>query len=80
MEDNELSENSEDTTLTADRKRNIKTYLQDKYDRNELQELLCVASFLDPRFKTYYIPKTNPLDDSSDDFTENLVALTRERE
>ena len=40
MEDNELSENSEGTTLTADIKRKVKMYLQDNYDQNELQELL----------------------------------------
>ena len=50
LEDNELYENSEDTTFTIDI-REVKACLQDKYDRNELQELLYLASFLDPRFK-----------------------------
>jgi len=40
MADNELCENSGDTTLTSDIKRKVRAYLQDKYDRKELQELL----------------------------------------
>ena len=56
--DDVLCENEEDTTLTADIKRQIITYLQDKYEDTELKELLS-TSFLDPRFKTEYIPNGN---------------------
>ena len=57
--DDILCEGEEDTTLTTDIKQQIVTYLQDKYDDTELKELLYIASFLDPRFKTEYIPNGN---------------------
>lgn len=48
-------EKGEDTELTKAIKSRILTYLEDKYDDRATQELLDVASFLDPRFKTNYI-------------------------
>ena len=60
--DDILCEDEEDTTLTVDIKQQIITYLQNnlnKYDNPELKKLLYTASFLDPRFKTEYIPKDN---------------------
>ena len=57
--DDILCKGEEDTTLTTDIKQQIVTYLQDKYDDTELKELLYIASFLDPRFKTEYIPNGN---------------------
>ena len=47
------------TTLTADIKQQIITYLQNEYEDTELKGLLYTASFLDPRFKTEYIPNDN---------------------
>ena len=41
----------EDTTLTADIKQQVITYLQDKYEDTPLKDLLYTASFLGPRFK-----------------------------
>ena len=57
--DDILCEDEEDTTLTADIKEQIITYLQNKYEDAELKQLLYTASFLDPRFKTEYIPNDN---------------------
>ena len=57
--DDILCEDEEDTTLTADIKQQIITYLQNKYEDAELKQLLYIASFLDPRFKTEYIPNDN---------------------
>ena len=57
--DDILCEDEDDTTLTVDIKQQIITYLQNKYDNAELKELLYTASFLDPRFKTEYIPNDN---------------------
>ena len=57
--DDILCEDEDNTTLTVDVKLQIVTYLQNKYDNPELKELLYTASFLDPRFKTEYIPNDN---------------------
>ena len=45
----------EDTQLTKDIKKCVKTYMEHKYDDPQTSELLNIASFLDPRFKTDYI-------------------------
>jgi len=42
------------TTLTADIKQQIITYLEDKYEDTDIKELLYTSSFLDTRFKTEY--------------------------
>ena len=57
--DDVLCEDDEDTTLTADIKQKVITYLQDKYEDATLKDLLYTASLLDPRFKTEYIPNRN---------------------
>ena len=59
IRDDILCEDEEDTTLTADIKQQIITYLQNKYEDAELKQLLLTASFLDSRFKTEYIPNDN---------------------
>ncbi|KAK5600439.1 hypothetical protein CRENBAI_021736 [Crenichthys baileyi] len=40
-------------------KTKVLVYLNDKYNDPSIQELLDVASFLDPRFKTQYITADN---------------------
>ena len=59
MMDDVLCE-EEDTTLIADIKQHIITYLEDKYEDTDIKELY-TSSFLDPRFKTEYIPSDNIL-------------------
>uniref|UniRef100_A0A8C9YIK6 BED-type domain-containing protein n=1 Tax=Sander lucioperca TaxID=283035 RepID=A0A8C9YIK6_SANLU len=56
-----LAEDAEDTDLTRSIKTKVLAYLNDKYSDLNTQELLDVASFMDPRFKTQYITncKTN---------------------
>ena len=57
--DDVLCEDNEDTTLTADVKQKVITYLQDKYEDTTLKDLLYTVSLLDPRFKIEYIPNRN---------------------
>ena len=45
----------EDTRLTKDIKKNVSTYMERKYEQQETSELLDVATFLDPRFKTKFV-------------------------
>ncbi len=47
-----LAEDAEDTDLTRSIKTKVLAYLNDKYSDPYTQELLDVASFMDPRFKT----------------------------
>ncbi|XP_078023596.1 E3 SUMO-protein ligase ZBED1-like, partial [Epinephelus lanceolatus] len=54
-----LAEDQEDTDLTRSIKTKVLAYLNDKYSDPSIQELLDVASFLDPRFKTQYITADN---------------------
>ncbi|KAK0151882.1 Zinc finger BED domain-containing protein 4 [Merluccius polli] len=54
-----LAEDQEDTDLTTSIKTKVLAYLKDKYSDPSIQELLDVASFLDPRFKTQYITADN---------------------
>ena len=61
MIDDVLCEDEEDTTLTADIKQQIIAYLEDKYEDTDIKELLYIPSFLDPSFKTEYIPSGNIL-------------------
>lgn len=50
-----LKPQDDDTQLTRDIKVNILDYLNEKYADESTQELLDMASLLDPRFKTTYI-------------------------
>lgn len=50
-----LAVNDEDSDLTNTIKSKILEYLNKNYDDEDTQELLEMASFLDPRFKTNYI-------------------------
>ncbi|XP_056097499.1 E3 SUMO-protein ligase ZBED1 [Rhinichthys klamathensis goyatoka] len=52
---NILSLNDEDTELTKTMKQTILNYLTDKYQDPTTDDLLDMASLLDPRFKTQYI-------------------------
>jgi len=48
-----LAEDAEDTDLTKSIKTKVLAYLNDKYGDPNIQELLDVACFLDPRFKKH---------------------------
>ncbi|KAL3972557.1 cathepsin X [Sarotherodon galilaeus] len=50
-----LKPQDDDTQLTTTIKEGILNYLKDKYDDQTTEELLDMASFVDPRFKTTYI-------------------------
>ncbi|XDV17019.1 hypothetical protein PO909_016474 [Leuciscus waleckii] len=50
-----LAVNDEDSDLTNTIKSKILEYINKNYDDEDTQELLDMASFLDPRFKTNYI-------------------------
>lgn len=50
-----LKPQDDDTQLTTTIKEGILNYLNDKYDDQTTEELLDMASFVDPRFKTKYI-------------------------
>ncbi len=52
---NILAVNDEDFDLTNTIKSKILEYINKNYDDEDTQELLDMASFLDPRFKTNYI-------------------------
>ncbi|KAL6485907.1 hypothetical protein MHYP_G00052990 [Metynnis hypsauchen] len=54
-----LAQDQDDTDLTRSIKTKVLTYLNNKYSDPSIQELLDVASFLDPRFKTQYITAEN---------------------
>ena len=50
-----LADEEEDTSLTREIKSKALAYLEEKYNDPACQELLDVASFLDPRFKFDYM-------------------------
>lgn len=52
-----LAEEESDTQLTKDVKRNILAYLNEKYSDQVTDDLLDIASLLDPRFRTKYMDK-----------------------
>lgn len=52
---NVLNPEEEDTNLTTTMKMTIMDYLNDKYSDPATDDLLDMASLLDPRFKTHYI-------------------------
>ncbi|XDV25695.1 hypothetical protein PO909_029568 [Leuciscus waleckii] len=54
-----LAEDAEDTDLTKSIKTKVLAYLDNKYGDPNIQELLDVACFLDPRFKIQYISTDN---------------------
>ncbi|XP_033975127.1 zinc finger BED domain-containing protein 1-like [Trematomus bernacchii] len=54
-----LAVQEDDTDLTKSIKKKILDYLNDKYDDAATQELLDMASALDPRFKLKYVSEDN---------------------
>ncbi|XP_063742293.1 E3 SUMO-protein ligase ZBED1-like [Eleginops maclovinus] len=52
-----LAEEESDNQLTKDVKRNILAYLNEKYADEDTDDLLDIASLLDPRFRTKYMDK-----------------------
>ncbi|RXN23605.1 zinc finger BED domain-containing 1-like protein [Labeo rohita] len=54
-----LAEEDDNTELARDVKRNILAYLNEKYSDADTDDLLDIASFLDPRFRTTYTKKEN---------------------
>lgn len=53
-----LAPKEDDTELTGSMKRAILDYLREKYDDTATQELLNMASFIDPRFRSTYVPES----------------------
>ncbi len=68
-----LVENEDDTNLTKDIKKKILDDLQPRYTDAGIQQLLNIATFLDPRFKTEYA-------DDEDDLKEAVKAQALEFE
>ena len=54
-----LAEVDEDTTLTADIKSRILTYIEAKYSDPKISELLSITSYIDPRFMGDYIDEND---------------------
>ena len=50
-----LSESADDTTLSAEIKDKVLTYLESKYSDSAVREMLNVTSYIDPRFMADYI-------------------------
>ena len=50
-----LKENQDDSTLTRNIKKYIIDYMEKKYADNKTKEILNIATFLDPRFKTDFV-------------------------
>ena len=69
-----LAESDENTTLTADIKRRILVYMEDKYQDDQISELLDVASFLDPRFVGDYLDEIS-LDTVRNRLVEEILQL-----
>jgi len=74
-----LKAQDDDTQLTKDIKVRILDYLNEKYADQSTQELLDMASLLDPRFKTTYIEaeRVNYMKDKAAAEMENLGAEQR---
>lgn len=72
MKNDVLSESSSDTQLTADVKKHVLAYMEDKYEPDKVKSLLNIASFLDPRFCTSYIDNK---DDVIDKITDEGVDI-----
>jgi len=58
MQEEILSKAEGDTQLALDIKRRVMLYMESKYADPAISNLLGVATFLDPRFRTDYIDKT----------------------
>lgn len=56
---NNGAEEDTNTEMTKNVKRNIQAYLNQKYSDPDTDDLLDIASFLDPRFRTTYMEKEN---------------------
>ncbi|XP_049421792.1 E3 SUMO-protein ligase ZBED1-like [Epinephelus fuscoguttatus] len=54
-----LTPKEDDTDLTKSLKKKMLEYMNSKYEDRDMQELLDVASFLDPRYKTQYISENS---------------------
>ncbi|KAK0144041.1 Zinc finger BED domain-containing protein 1 [Merluccius polli] len=71
-----LAEEETDTQLTKDVKGNILAYLNDKYSDQVTDDLLDLASLLDPRFRTKYMEKEK-VEQVLSRAVEEIMALTR---
>ena len=58
-----------DTQMTRDIKKKVSTYLEKKYEQLEVNELLDVATFLDPRFEMKFVE-----DNDKDSIEERVVS------
>ncbi|KAK9523272.1 hypothetical protein VZT92_019674 [Zoarces viviparus] len=74
-----LAEGENDTQLTKDMKTTILTYLNEKYSDPGTDDLLDMASLLDPRFKTTYI-RDEKVDESKARAVEEIKSLLTEQQ
>lgn len=79
LNDSVLAAESSDTQLTKDIKRRVITYLNEKFSKQETDELLNVATFLDPRFKTDYIDEDDEKELVIERITEEATAMIRKQ-
>lgn len=72
-----LAPKEDDTELTGSIKRAILDYLREKYDDPATQELLNMASFIDPRFRSTYVPESK-IEELKERVTSEAEALLPE--
>lgn len=79
LKDSVLAPGSSDTQLTKDIKRRVITYLYEKFSKQETDELLTLATFLDPRFKTDYIDEDEEKELVIERITEEATEMIRKQ-
>ena len=75
-----LSVKEEDVQLTKDIKSKVMAYLEDKYTDPEVNKLLDMAGFVDPRFKTNFIDSKDLGTIKNSITVEAMAIATKERE
>lgn len=75
-----LAVKDDDLQLTKDIKSRILSYLEDKYDAPEIDTLLDIAGFLDPRFKIHFISSENVDLIKNKVIYEAMIIATKARE
>lgn len=73
-----LSVADDDTLLTTDIKTQILDYLESKYSGSDLDELLNISCFVDPRFKTEYIEDATTVAIVKDRLSKEMVEMVSE--
>ena len=79
LKDSVLAPGTSDTQLTKDIQRRVITYLYEKFSKQETDELLNMATFLDPRFKTDYIDEDEEKELVIERITEEATEMIRKQ-